>query len=75
MDESLPLVLVHPLGPAPGWLPRLRAGGARPSVAQLDRCFPGPRPGGAGDPDDDDGPGHGAAPGSVHGEPARGRAA
>lgn len=35
VDESLPLVLVHPLGPAPGWLPRLRAGGARPSVAQL----------------------------------------
>ncbi|ANB10343.1 ArsR family transcriptional regulator [Streptomyces ambofaciens] len=35
VDESLPLVLVHPLPPAPGWLPRLRAGTARPSVAQL----------------------------------------
>ncbi|MEU5139658.1 helix-turn-helix domain-containing protein [Streptomyces sp. NPDC021139] len=35
VDESLPHVLVHPLGPEPGWLPRFRAGGAGPSVAQL----------------------------------------
>lgn len=35
VDDSLPPVLVHPLRPAPGWLPRLRAGAARPSVAQL----------------------------------------
>ncbi|WML84256.1 winged helix-turn-helix domain-containing protein [Streptomyces sp. VNUA74] len=35
VDESLPPVLVHPLRPAPDWLPRLRAGAARPSVAQL----------------------------------------
>ncbi|MFD6188672.1 ArsR family transcriptional regulator [Streptomyces sp. NPDC060275] len=35
VDESLPHVLVHPLGPEPGWLPRFRAGAAGPSVAQL----------------------------------------
>ncbi len=35
VDESLPHVLVHPLGPEPGWLPRFRAGAAEPSVAQL----------------------------------------
>ncbi|MFE5261293.1 helix-turn-helix domain-containing protein [Streptomyces coelicoflavus] len=35
VDESLPHVLVHPLGPEPGWLPRLRAGADRPSVAHL----------------------------------------
>ncbi|MFE1072536.1 ArsR/SmtB family transcription factor [Streptomyces sp. NPDC058783] len=35
VDESLPHVLVHPLDPEPGWLPRSRAGAAGPSVAQL----------------------------------------
>lgn len=34
-DDALPPVLVHPLSPGPGWLPRLRSGTAARSVAQL----------------------------------------
>ncbi|MGV9253090.1 helix-turn-helix domain-containing protein [Streptomyces sp. NPDC003697] len=35
VNETLPPVLVYPTPPDPGWLPRLRAGAGRPSVAQL----------------------------------------
>ncbi|MHB9855868.1 ArsR/SmtB family transcription factor [Streptomyces krungchingensis] len=35
VDEALPPVLVHPLHPDPGWLPRSRAGAATLSVAHL----------------------------------------
>lgn len=35
VNDALPPVLVYPTPPAPGWLPRLRAGAGRPSVAQL----------------------------------------
>lgn len=34
-DDALPPVLVHPLSPEPGWLPRLRSGTTAPSVARL----------------------------------------
>jgi DNA-binding transcriptional ArsR family regulator len=35
VDDALPPVLVHPLRPEPGWLPRLRSEAAAPPLAQL----------------------------------------